>query len=353
MAGKRDGMKDLAAIHAAVQAARDGWRDELREGPWVDERSRLILEPLRWAWATRPKWIACEQVPPAFPVWEHMTDVLRGWGYDATAVRLLAADYGVPQTRLRAFLLAHRDGVRVPEPTHAANPEPGLFGTRLPWVTMAEALGWVPGSRSWDRRVGGFAEGAATIGDHRPAPTVTGTGGLAKGKDVWRMRRNSGPAAERDPRPLDCPSYTIRANGSGSHPSGVEWVRTSFGEPHRGKEAGSPKPEFDPRENPSRTVCSKTADWVAGLRQGAQQNATRRRVKEPSPTLTASMDNGDTKWETSQGAVRITLEEAAVLQGFPPDYPFQGPRTAQFRQVGDAVPPPMARAIVSAMEAAR
>lgn len=38
-----------------------------------------------------------------------------------------------------------------------------------------------------------------------------------------------------------------------------------------------------------------------------------------------------------------------MLQTFPPDYPWQGTRTAQYRQVGDAVPPLLAHRIVAAV----
>lgn len=305
MAGKGAGRKEIEHIHRAVEACRNGWVAD--EHPWEDERTRLILEPLRWAWALRPLWIACEQVPPGMPVWEHMADVLRSWGYDATAVELNAADYGVPQTRRRAFLLAHRDRVRVPEPTHAEKPEPDLFGpARKPWVTMAQALGWERGI-----------------------------------------------------------------------------VRTSFGEPHRGKDVGSPKPEFDSTEQPSRTICSKTGDWR--LNPSTSDTQPNRRLygpDEPAPTVGFSHDAsnwklvhdrpsttlvgsfspdvvaapgyrtaGDGPRQNAPGSVRITVQEAAVLQGFRPDYPWQGSKSKQFEQCGNVVCPPVAAAIVGALDA--
>jgi DNA (cytosine-5)-methyltransferase 1 len=46
---------------------------------------------------------------------------------------------------------------------------------------------------------------------------------------------------------------------------------------------------------------------------------------------------------------RITVEEAAVLQGFPVGFEFRGPRVAQYRQVGNAVPPPLAKAVAQSV----
>ncbi|MFC5667495.1 DNA cytosine methyltransferase [Kitasatospora misakiensis] len=145
-AGRR-ALSDIVALaHRLAQrrhVARHGHTPEA-------DLIRLVLEPLRWALdATdtgRPfEAIVLEQVPAVLPVWQTYADILRAEGYDTATGTVKAEQYGVPQTRRRAVLIARRTGpATLPAPTHRpytkgtprTDGDPGLS----PWVTMADVL---------------------------------------------------------------------------------------------------------------------------------------------------------------------------------------------------------------------
>jgi DNA (cytosine-5)-methyltransferase 1 len=115
--------------------------DAVRRADWRWGRGDLaptLLLPLvmgSWIEHVRPLNIAFEQVPSVLPVWEAYADVLRDrWGYSVWTGKLDAADYGVPQHRTRAFLMAQRSGNFSP-PTPTCVP-----GNHTP--TVAQPLGW-------------------------------------------------------------------------------------------------------------------------------------------------------------------------------------------------------------------
>jgi DNA (cytosine-5)-methyltransferase 1 len=49
------------------------------------------------------------------------------------------------------------------------------------------------------------------------------------------------------------------------------------------------------------------------------------------------------------GLPRLTVKMAAMLQGFPVDWDFAGKKTPAYRQVGNAFPPPVAKAVAEAI----
>ncbi|MEV5793004.1 DNA cytosine methyltransferase [Streptomyces sp. NPDC052192] len=50
-----------------------------------------------------------------------------------------------------------------------------------------------------------------------------------------------------------------------------------------------------------------------------------------------------------EGLVPLTVEQVALLQGFPPDWTITGRKTRRYRQVGNATPPPLARVLGAAV----
>ncbi|MFF4187713.1 DNA cytosine methyltransferase [Streptomyces sp. NPDC001691] len=47
----------------------------------------------------------------------------------------------------------------------------------------------------------------------------------------------------------------------------------------------------------------------------------------------------------AEAGPKLTVQQAAIIQGFPPEWDFAGRKTAAYRQVGNAFPPPVARAV--------
>lgn len=116
-----------------------------RFGQTHDPRTALVMAPLSFIAYSLPKYVALEQVETVLPVWESYARVMRLMGYNVETGILNAEQYGVPQSRKRAFLVASTEQrANLPEPTHSKyhvrNPYRMDHGV-LPWVSMAEALG--------------------------------------------------------------------------------------------------------------------------------------------------------------------------------------------------------------------
>lgn len=72
-------------------------------------------------------------------------------------------------------------------------------------------------------------------------------------------------------------------------------------------------------------------------------------------TVADQVPGPDFHWDPAlgrSGMMALTVEQAACLQGFPADWHFAGRKTARYRQVGHASPPPVGRALGLAIRAA-
>ena len=329
-AGKRGGLADQPLVHQAVHDLAHG-RDTRAEllAQCKDVRSLLAAEPMRWLYDLRPEWVCMEEVPDVLPLWKQYADVLRGWGYGAWTGVLNAADYGVPQTRTRAILIASRvRRVTAPAPTHSQHDHgDDLFGESLaPWVSMAEALGWTAGltvNTRGERKTAGGNEFPAD----RPSWALT------EKTRSWVLR--NGTQKNACVRDLDEPAGTLFFVGRCND---VSWVL---------RNGNQPNAAIRPVEEPAPTMAfgnnSARIEWVQ-QRPATTVCATNR----ISPPGHRNCDAGGESQFASPDTVRITVAEAAVLQSFRPDYPFQGTKTKCFEQVGNAVPPLLAAHVVSA-----
>ncbi|MFK8844737.1 DNA cytosine methyltransferase [Streptomyces sp. Ac-502] len=148
VAGSGTGRLEIARIVEAIK--RMAARETVDTGMFADERTALVLEPLRWVLeavdAGRPYTaVVLEQVQAVLPVWRAYAAVLREEGYHVATGVLRTEQYGLPQTRRRAVLVAHRGiPVHLPEPTRRAYrkgvPQHEGDPTLLPWVSMGEVL---------------------------------------------------------------------------------------------------------------------------------------------------------------------------------------------------------------------
>lgn len=307
-AGKGLGKQDKPRVLACARELGEGRDTRGRhQAACKDARSLLTVEPLRWAIAIRPRWLAMEQVPAVAELWSVFAELLGAHGY-ACAVGLLSAErFGVPQVRKRAFLIGSLDGpVELPAPTHRSfdprRHQPREDELHLPrWRSMAEALGW--------------------------------------GEQPARLRSNitrSGQVPGGLCRSLDAPSYTVVSSSSNwriePQPAGAD-PRT-------------------PRRLPA--ACARHEERRRGDEPpGGAPAWTRRRpattlLGDPRITAPGSWPRCGRRAEIVRGRpVRVSVEQAAVLQGFRHDYPWQGSRSQRFAQIGNAVPPPVATRVLS------
>jgi DNA (cytosine-5)-methyltransferase 1 len=189
-------------VHDLLRMTRAGWSPGALDlvvadppcAPWsragkqrglADDRDCLeVTRDLILAW--RPRAYLIGNVPGLdderhLPIVQDLLAPLSSAGYCVRDFRRLnAADFGVPQKRIRPFWFGHRGGpcLTWPTPTHcepteAANDWFGFAERREPWRTCRQALAQLPPSEWGEPVQAKFQRDRQSPNPDRPARTIT------------------------------------------------------------------------------------------------------------------------------------------------------------------------------------
>jgi DNA (cytosine-5)-methyltransferase 1 len=265
----------------------------LNKGKKGDPRRHLWMPYLDVVAQSGAEMFVMENVPQLLGSPEHAAVIERAeaMGFCVASARLVAADYGVPQTRTRAFVVGCKfaDPKRFfpPKRTHY-NPKTGVTNPleyqpdALPWRTVRDAIG-------------DLAPPAGTELRDVPAPYDLHFGRNPTATSMARYRAIAGEGMNREDLLRNAPELTPRCwvdKKGGTDLFGRLWwdrpaftIRTEFFKPEKGR-------YLHPVQH------------------------------RP-----------------------ITHREAARFQGFPDDFKFVGSKIEIAKQIGNAVPPPLAAAV--------
>ncbi len=271
-----------------------------------DPRAGLFREYLRIVEGLQPKWLVMENVTGITSIagGAIVREIQRGMaklGYRVRMKVLKAEEFGVPQERRRVFFIATRTAQPIFFP--AAVHGPGLPN----FVTIWDAISDLP-------RVPNGGAGCSL--NYASAP-----------RNEYQRRLRG---AEQVVTNHEAPQLARVNEERMKHiPPGGSWRDLPF------------------------------ALLPQGMRRAKRSDHTKRYGRPRKTDLACTiLTKCDVHWGAYIHPVQdraITVREAARLQSFPDSFVFQGSRTDQYKQVGNAVPPLLgfhvAKAMLSAMEA--
>jgi DNA (cytosine-5)-methyltransferase 1 len=276
----------------------------------LDERNQLIITFLNFVRVIQPKIVVIENVAEMKNAFSEaytiqIQNTLSALGYTLNIVTLFATDYGVPQLRKRTFFLASRLGcvITVPHPTYLS-PTKNLdlfnFEYAKEYVTVWSAISDLPSLESGQGK----------------NPCQYQVQPLTEYQKL--MRTDSSLLYDHTARPL----------------TKAQLDRVKHLEPGKGQGVEALPHHLRPRSSYSGAYA-------------------RLRPNEPARTIT--------RWVFHPGSGRfyhpfdnrvITIREAARLQSFPDKFIFEGTYIQKSSQVGEAVPPLLAKVLAKSVKMA-
>lgn len=264
-----------------------------------DERSGLFKEYLRIVKDIHPEWVVMENVTGMISVEDGkaVSEIKSGLGelgyHDIETRVLKAEEYGVPQERRRLVFLANRKGKKISWPAITHD------GVKKPFVTIGDAL-----------------------------------------MDLPELENGEGEEIQDYPFPLNESTAFQRLMRVGSKKV-LNHVAPSL------SKINIERMQYIPQGGSWRDLPIELLP--AGMKQAKRSDHTKRygRMKIDGQSCTI-LTKCDIHWGAFIHPTQdrsITVREAARIQSFPDKFVFLGPKTEQYRQVGNAVPPLLAKAV--------
>lgn len=290
----------------------------------TDVRNDLVSYFLESAFALQPKAILMENVPGLLSmddgkVARGLLEALESNGYSATLNVFQAGGYGVPQNRWRVLIVGIRHGM-------------GLFNAPLPSFAFPKMPLW--GATQWRGSVISPAKEVST--NHHPWTSIADAIG-----DLPRLSNGQG---------IDHAPYTKEATGWFQEYVRREAVKTV--QNHQTKKLGSVQ-----LERVEHVPHRPMAGWwdlpdhlkPANLkRHGDKRYENRFGRLWWEGTFNTILTDAHLYWSRvihPEDDRVISVRESARAQSFPDSFVFSGSMTQQYRMIGNAVPPLLAKVI--------
>lgn len=298
-----------------------------------DPRNALMLVAARVAEKHRPKVVVAENVLGALAgehrrYWDALRSAMRSLGYKTKDLQINSADFGVAQNRRRVVMVSWRtDALEIPEFERSERPTlrdvlSNLEGTQnhqpieLPQDSrhrkIAEKIG--PGQKLTNSRAGPTSVHTWDI------PEVFGRTNKYQREvlnTILRLRRQDRVRDYGDADPVTTAALKRMFGAEVLEQLTAKGYLRKIGRHHDLTSTFNGKYRRPDLDGLSRTVDTRFGDHTSVLHPVEHRS--------------------------------FTVREAARIQGFPDDVTFSGPLKDQFRMIGNAVPPPMARAIAKSI----
>ncbi len=346
-----------------------------------DSRARLYIEYLRYVDACAPLAVLMENVPDMLNhgghnIAEEICEVLEAKGYTTAYTLLNAAHYGVPEMRERMFLVAYHETLQLrptfPAPSNWIALPSGYGGSRAVALKLLSRNGKDEKATRYEAppeplpTLAKAISAEEAIGDlpRIEAQRLLASGELRRGArrfDIpicydllasltpYQESIRSWPGFEGGVvlydhviryLPRDYSLFAVLEAGD-QYPEAFKRAEKMFADALRSLKNAAPKPN---------TKAWKTlrATIVPPYDNAKFPNKWRKMEPDkPARTLMAHLGKdgySHIHYDSTQ-ARTISVREAARLQSFPDGFKFRGTMNPAFRQIGNAVPPNLAKTI--------